>query len=73
MEQQHKNGPASELGFRVARLLPHHCNVTTTQSKKVRAHLLNYVKQGNTTFKQKNIQSMFFEAVNSAIIFVNDK
>lgn len=35
--------------------------VTKTQLKKVWTHLKNNVKQRNTTFKQNNVQSLFFE------------
>lgn len=54
---------AADLGFRVIRLPPYHCNYNPIEM--VWGHLKRYVASKNTTFKLSDVQTLFMEAVNS--------
>ena len=54
---------ASELGFKIIRLPPYHCNYNPIEL--VWANLKKYVSARNTTFKINDVQCLFMEAVNS--------
>ncbi|XP_054285314.1 uncharacterized protein LOC129001879 [Macrosteles quadrilineatus] len=54
---------AADLGFRVIRLPPYHCNYNPIEM--VWGHLKRYVASKNTTFKLSDVQALFMEAVNS--------
>lgn len=52
---------ATELGFKVIRLPPYHCQYNAIEM--VWSNLKSYVKGRNKTFKLKDVKELFFEAV----------
>lgn len=54
---------AAELGFKVIRLPPYHCHYNPIEM--VWSHLKRCVASKNTTFKLKDVQTLFMEAVDS--------
>lgn len=52
---------ASELGFKILRLPPYHCQYNPIEM--VWSALKGYVKQKNTTFKLKDVEQLFMEAL----------
>lgn len=54
---------AEEMGFRVIRLPPYHCHYNPIEM--IWAHMKDFVKKRNTTFKMKDLEVLFTEAVNN--------
>ncbi|XP_054286969.1 uncharacterized protein LOC129002881 [Macrosteles quadrilineatus] len=54
---------AVQLGFKIIRLPPYHCNYNPIEL--VWANLKKYVSSRNSTFKLSDVQNLFMEAVNS--------
>lgn len=52
---------AAQLGFKVIRLPPYHCQYNAIEM--VWGYIKKYVKDRNRTFKLKDIEALFFEAV----------
>lgn len=54
---------ASQLGFKILRLPPYHCQYNAIEM--VWAALKGYVKDRNNTFKLKDIEKLFMEAIST--------